>query len=274
LRILITGASGFVGWGLEEQYAGKFEVFAPSRVELDLLDAERVRGYLSRRRIDAVIHADTEHSNGAIGARPDLRQRNCRMFFNLVRNEHLFGGILFLSSSEVHDRARCRAKRAEDCSAAHVPSDNDGFAKCICAKATEAMERVYEVRLFGVFGPYEDWRVRFISKACCRAVWDMPVVIRQDVLFDYMDIVDLGWALEALSKRDLCHKHYNICTGRSFALSALAEKVVRISGKGLGIVIQRPGMGREYSGDNARMLDEIPRGHFRDMDGSIADLFR
>jgi GDP-L-fucose synthase len=54
----------------------------------------------------------------------------------------------------------------------------------------------------------------------------------------------------------------------------LAEKVVRVSGKSLGIVTQRPGMGREYSGDNARMLDEIPGFQFREMDESITRLYR
>jgi len=274
MKILITGGSGFIGRNLAEQYASRFEVLAPGRAELNLLNAETVRQYLKQHRFDIVIHAAVERSNRALPPAPNSVERNCRMFFNLARNERLFGRMLFLSSGAAYDRAHWRPKMAEDYFDAYVPSDDYGFSKYICAKAAEASERVYEVRLFGVFGPYEDWRIRFISNACCRAVWDMPVVIRQDALFDYLDVADLGWILEAFWKRNLCHKHYNVCTGRSFALSALAEKVVRVSGKGLGIVIQRQGMGREYSGDNARMVEEIPDCHFRDMDDSIAELYQ
>jgi GDP-L-fucose synthase len=274
MKVLITGGSGFVGRNLAEQYANRLEVLAPGRAELDLLDAEAVHQYLEQHRFNVVIHAAAEHSNRGLPAAPELLDRNCRMFFNLARNERLFGRMLFLSSGAVYDRAHCRPKMTEDYFDTHVPSDDYGFSKYICAKAIQATERVYEVRLLGVFGPYEDWRVRFISNACCRAVWDMPVAIRQDVLFDYLDVADLGWILEAFLEKDLRHKHYNVCTGRCFALSALAEKVVRVSGKSLGIVTQRPGMGREYSGDNARMLDEIPDCHFRDMNDSIAELYQ
>jgi GDP-L-fucose synthase len=136
------------------------------------------------------------------------------------------------------------------------------------------MERVYELRLFGVFGPHEDWQVRFISNACCRAVWDLPVVMRQNVFFDYLDVEDLGRILECFATRELGHKHYNVCTGLCFDLKTLAEKVVKASGKKLEIIIGNEGWGREYSGDNARMLEEIPDFHFREMDDSIERLYR
>src|ERR1035438_9460187 len=87
--------------------------------------------------------------------------------------------MFFLSSGAIYDRAHWHARMSEEDFDRHIPTDDYGFSKYICAKAVDGMERVTEVRLFGVFGPYEDWRVRFISKACCRAVWDMPVVIRQ-----------------------------------------------------------------------------------------------
>jgi GDP-L-fucose synthase len=274
MKVLITGGSGFIGRNLVEHYASRFEVLAPGRAELNLLDAETVHQYLQRHRFHVVVHAAAERSNRAVPAAPKLLERNCRMFFNLARNEHLFDRMFFLSSGAVYDRAHCRPKMAEDYFGAHVPSDDYGFSKYICAKAIQATGRVYDMRLFGVFGPHEEWRVRFISNACCRAVWDMPVLIRQDALFDYMDVADLGSILEAFFEKDLRHRHYNVCTGRSFALSALADKVVRISGKSLSIAIQRPGMGPEYSGDNARMLREMPGFHFRDMDDSIAELYR
>jgi len=273
VRILITGGTGFIGRNLTAHFAGRHEVLAPSRAELDLLDPEAVRAYLERHQFDAVIHAATERANRALGSAPGLFERNCRMFFNVARNSLTFGRMLFLSSGAVYDRAHWRPKLTEEDFDSHVPADDYGFSKYVCAHAVDGMGRVYELRLFGVFGPHEDWRVRFLSNACCRAVWDLPVVIRQNVFFDYLDVEDLGRILECFTAARLHHRHYNVCTGRALELKTLAERVVAASGKPLGIEIRNPGLGREYSGDNSRLLTEFPDFRFQNMDDSIARLY-
>ena len=273
MKLLITGGSGFVGRNLAEQYAGRHEVLAPSRSQLDLLDAVAVRDYLQAHRFDVVIHAATERSNRGMASGPDLLDRNCRMFFHLARNTSFYGRMLFLSSGAIYDRAYGQPGMKEEDFDRHIPADAYGFSKYICAKAIDGMEHVTEMRLFGVFGPHEDWRVRFLSNACCRAVWDMPVLIRQNVFFDYLDVDDLGWILEAFTRNKPRHKHYNVCTGRAFDLKTLAGMVVEASGKKLEIVIKNQGLGNEYSGDNARLLEEIPDFHFREMSESVERLY-
>ena len=274
MKILITGANGFIGRNLAAQFRVRHEVAAPARAELDLLSAEAVRGYLERHGFDAVIHAATERSNRRLGSGPELFGRNCRMFFNVARNAHAFGRMLFLSSGAVYDRAHGHPRILEDEFDAHVPADDYGFSKYVCAKALDAFERVSELRLFGVFGPHEDWEVRFLSNACCRAVWDMPIVLRQNVFFDYLDVADLGGVLERLLAKRLSHRHYNVCTGRPCDLKTLAAKVVAASGKPLEILVRHDGLGHEYSGDNTRLAGEIPDFRFRDMDDSITRLYR
>src|SRR5947209_1202863 len=242
-RILITGASGFIGRNLAEWFRAQeqgYAVEAPAREVLDLTDAGAVRAYLERRHFDIVIHAATDRSTRQLGAGPDLLNRNCRMFFNLARNAQAFGRMLFLSSGAVYDRAHWRPLLAEEDFDTHVPADDYGFSKYICAKAINGMERIYELRVFAVFGPHEDWQVRFISNACCRALWDIPLVIRQNVFFDYMDIEDLSRILACFATGRLRHRHYNICTGRAMELTALAEKILAVSGKDLEIRIRNP----------------------------------
>ena len=221
-----------------------------------------------------MIHAAINRSTRKLGSEPELLNRNCRMFFNLARNPQTFGRMLFLSSGAVYDRAHCHPRISEENFDRHVPADDYGFSKYICAKAAGAMDRVYELRLFGVFGAHEDWQVRFISNACCRTLFDMPVVMRQNVFFDYLDVEDLGRILECFAARKLGHKHYNICTGRTVDLKTLAGMVVAASGKDLHIEARNKGLGNEYSGDNTRMLSEIPGFQFRELDESIARLYR
>jgi UDP-glucose 4-epimerase len=274
VKVLVTGAGGFLGRNLGDSLRQQYDVFAPSRAELDLLDEDAVRRYLNQHHFDAVVHAATVRANRRIGAPPGLMQQNCRMFFNLARNSADFGKLLFLSSGAVYDRRSPVARVPETSFDRSVPSDTYGFSKYICAQHIAQSTNLFELRLFGIFGPHEDWEIRFISNACCRAVWDLPVVLKQNIRFDYLDVSDLAkvtrWFVEGQPR----HRAYNVCSGHAVDLTALARKVVRSSGKNLPIVVQQSGLGEEYSGDNRRLLEELPGFQFRPIDSSIDELYR
>ena len=274
MKVLLTGANGFLGRNLFEQLRRHYDVFPPSRTELDLLDDERVREYLRQHHFDVVVHAATVRANRRIGAPANLMQQNCRMFFNLARNAEAFGKLLFLSSGAVYDRRTPVARVSEASFDRSVPADPYGFSKYLCGQYISRSANLFDLRLFGVFGPYEDWEIRFLSNACCRAVWDLPVILKQNVRFDYLDVADLATLLRWFIENQPRHRAYNVCTGKAIDLVAFARKVVRISGKNLPIVVQEPGLGDEYSGDNRRLMEEIPGFQFRSPDVSLTYLYR
>jgi GDP-L-fucose synthase len=55
---------------------------------------------------------------------------------------------------------------------------------------------------------------------------------------------------------------------------SLAEMVVQAAGKPIEIQVKNEGLGREYSGDNSRLLAEVPDFQFRDMQQSVTWLYR
>jgi GDP-L-fucose synthase len=270
----VTGASGFLGSHIARELGKHYAVDAPTRAELDLLCEDSVRDYLARNSVDAIVHAASARANRLTGAPPDLLDQNCRMFFNLIRNRDAFGRFLFLGSGAVYDRRQPTIRIREECFDRQVPADPYGFSKYICARSIAESLDSFELRLFGVFGPYEDWRVRFLSNACCRVVWNLPVVIRQNVHFDYLSVEDLPqvirWFLEATPQ----HRAYNVCTGKTIDLLTIAQKIIAVSGKNLPITIKHDGLGPEYSGDNRRLGAEFPALRFRELDDSIAALYR
>ncbi len=202
-----------------------------------------------------------------------MLDRNCRMFFNLVRNQGRFGKMIHFGSGAEYDRVQLPARVREDYFDIRVPRDAYGFSKYICAKYIERSDRLIDLRLFGVFGAYEDYTVRFISNACCRALKGLPIVLRQDVVFDYLYIKDLVKITMWFIENNARHKAYNVCTGRPVALTELARVVARVSGRSPSVSVLTDGMGSEYSADNSRMLTEMSGYRFWDLEDSVRDLY-
>ena len=274
MRILITGGSGFIGRNLAEQLAGKYEVLSPSSAELDLLNEQGVREYLSAHRCDVVVHAATTRSNRRLGAPADMHDRNCRMFFNLVRNQGQFGKMIHFGSGPEYGGRRPPPRVREDYFDTQLPTDAYGFSKYICAKYIERAEHIVDLRLFGIFGPYEDYTVRFISNACCRVLKGLPIVIRQDVTFDYLYVKDLAPITSWFIENDARHRAYNVCTGKPVKLTELARMVAGVSGRNPDVSVMRDGLNDEYTGDNSRLIAEMGEYSFCDLSRAIAELYR
>ena len=82
-----------------------------------------------------------------------------------------------------------------------LPSDEHGLSKYVIARYLEELARQVgprsaELRLFGVFGRHEDYAIRFISNAICKALFDLPITLRQNRTFSYLYVDDLGPIVE------------------------------------------------------------------------------
>ncbi len=274
MNILVTGGSGFIGRNIVEYFKGGHTVLAPTHGELELTDEDAVRQYFSSHKIDIVIHSATKpgHRNAKDATR--LFHNNTRMFFNLARCAGSFQKMLVLSSGAIYDMRYYQPKMREEYFDTHVPDDEHGLSKYVCAKYLERTDNIVELRLFGVFGKYEDYAIRFISNAICKTLFDLPITLRQNRRFDYLFVDDLMPILEHFLFNKGEFSSYNVTPDHAVELKLLAEKVKSISKKNLPIVIAQDGMGMEYSGDNTRLHREMPTLVFAPIDIAIATLFR
>lgn len=274
MNILVTGGSGFIGRNVLESYlAQKHNIIAPEHKDLELLDEESVRIFFLGNRIDIVIHGAVKpgHRNAADPIR--LLDANTRMFFNIVRNSDRFKKMIFLSSGAVYDMRHYLPKMKEDYFDTHVPVDEHGFSKYIIAKYIRQMDNIVELRLFGVFGKYEDYAIRFISNAICKALFDLPITIKQNRFFDYLFIEDLIPVVDYFLHNSGKYKAYNVTPDHSASLHNIADKVQAISGKELPIIVREEGLGSEYSGDNGRLHEDIQGIGFTPIDKAIELLY-
>lgn len=273
MNLLITGGSGFIGRNLVEYYSQKHTVLAPSHAELDLLDEDKVRDFLLAHAIDVVVHGATKPGHRNADDPTNLVYSNTRMYFNLARSSHLFGKLIFLGSGAIYDMRHYRPKMAEEYFDEHVPADEHGFSKYIIASHMAHLDNAVELRLFGVFGKYEDYAIRFISNAICKTLFDLPVALRQNRYFDYLYINDLGPIIDFFMENEAEHKAYNVTPDQAVDLYSLAEMVVDASGKDLPILVGQDGLGPEYSGDNSRLRSEMPAVAFTPVAAAVRELY-
>jgi len=273
-KVLLTGGSGFIGKNiLESQLAEKYYLFAPTRNELNLTDDKSVKDYFSDKNFDAVIHAACKPGHRNAKDISNIFLQNSKMFFNLLQNQDRFEKLINIGSGAIYDTRNPLSKIPETFAGKNIPQDEHGFCKYVEGKIIEKSSNIVDLRVFGIFGKYEDYAIRFISNALCKAAFDLPITIKQNRKFDYIYVKDLMPILDYFIENNTEFNAYNITPDNSITLVELAEKVLRITGKNLPVIIAQKGMGPEYSGDNFRLKNEISSLSYTPIDEAITELY-
>ncbi len=273
MRILLTGGSGMTGRNLLEQMKDHYEILAPSHRELELLDEDAVGNFIKNNKIDVVVHAAIKPLHRNAENTNDLVKDNLKMFFNIARNSGHFKKMIYIGSGSIYDMRYYQPKMKEEYFDVHVPNDDTGLHKYVIAKYIENVNGIIELRVFGLFGKYEVYAIRFISNMICKVIFDLPLTMHQNRRFDYLYSKDLTKVVEYFIENDARYKAYNVTPDRSIDLYSLAQLVLRISGKDLPIIVAKEGMGAEYSGDNSRLREEIPGLEFTPIDKAVRELY-
>ncbi len=275
MKILLTGGSGFIGKNIQESFlAEKYQILAPSHPELDLSDQNCVNEYFDKNKIDIIIHAACKPGHRNAKDPSNIFYANTRMFYNLLNQKDKWQKMIMLGSGAVYNCLHYQPKMTEEYFGKHIPQDEHGFSRYVIAKQAEAFDNIYELRLFGVFGKYEDWQIRFISNAICKALFGLPITIKQNRKFDYIYVDDLMPILDYFIQNNPKNKVFNVTPDNSIELVSLAEIVKEISGKNLPVKISQIGLGIEYSGDNTKIKNEIKALNYTPISEAVEQLYK
>lgn len=275
-KILITGSTGFVGRNVKE-YLEKnpaYKVYAPVSRELDCIDETAVREYLEENQFDYVLHSAV-YGDGIDKSKDGTKvlEYNLRMFLNFRKCSRLYGKMYYFGSGAEYDKRYdiVSAKEAEI--GRTIPTDQYGLMKYTVGQMIEASENIYNFRLFGIFGKYEYYPVKFISNICCKAIKGLPFSIRQNVYFDYLWVDDFCRMLEFFLSHEPKYHSYNMVAGDKISLREICDIVNKITSREMSVYICRDGLGREYTASNERFLEEWPDFTYTTKEDAVRELY-
>lgn len=231
----------------------------PKRRQLDLLDEKKVQGYFLINSIDIVIHCAAIGGYGKHLYVQGMFYDNIRMFYNLVRCRKYYQRLINIGSGAVYDKRFPIIKIKETDFGKRIPNDEYGLYKYICSDYISKTDNMVDLRVFGLFGEGEDYRYRFISNALCRHMFHMPISVKQNVHFDYLDIQDFLKIIEYFLIHKPKYGAYNIGNGKTCNLISLANTINTVGGRRDEIFVAKKGYAHEYTCSNSRLLDEYTR---------------
>lgn len=275
MEILLTGGSGFIGKNLlESDLAKKHKIIAPSRAELDLTDGNSVAKFFANRKFDAVIHSAGKPGHRNAKDLSNIFYSDMRMFLNLLQNSGNYGKMIMLGSGAIYDQQFEIKKVKEEDYKLHLPKDEHALFRYVAADYAESLEKIIELRIFGIFGQYEDYAIRFISNAICKTLFNLPITIKQNRKFDYLYVKDLPCILDYFLSAFPRYKAYNVTPDVAVELLDLAKMIRGVAGKNISIVVEKSGLGMEYSGSNQRIKMDFPGYRLTPLTEAVERLYR
>lgn len=277
LKILITGASGFVGRNMKEylqRTTENYEIYTPSSKELNCIEETEVFHYLDKYHFDYILHfASYGDSIDKSKDGSKIFEYNMRIFLNFYKNSNLFGKMFYSGSGAEYDKRFDISDVAETQIGASLPIDQYGLMKYTIGELIEKSDNIYNFRLFGIFGKYEYYPVKFISNVCCKAIKNLPLTMRQNVYFDYLWVEDFCRILEYFLHHAPKYHTYNTVSGRKVSLEQICQIVLKISEKDLPVYICKEGLAKEYTASNARMMTELKHFEYTPIEDAIRQLY-
>jgi GDP-L-fucose synthase len=272
MKILLTGGNGFIGKNILEILKDKYEILAPRRSELNLLDSRSVFEYIKINRPELILHTAATGGNRKSNIQLDILKSNLIIFYNLLAAKEYFNRMIVFGSGAEYDKSQSLRLVNEKDFGRNIPEDEYGLAKFTMAKLAVGTDFITHLRFFGIFGKYEDFKTRFISNSICKALLNLPLTINQNVYFDYLYINDAAKVIDRIIENKPKDVFYNVGSGQRVDLLTIARMILEVTNKDLPIKIFKDGLNNEYTCDISKLKKEFPELEFIDLKEAIAKL--
>ena len=262
MKIFLTGSGGFIGRNILESLGDKYEFIHPRSRELNLMDDNAVNDFVKSTKPDLIIHSASAGVRITPDAtRDDVAVPNIKMFDNLARHVSKKCPMIVFGSGAEYDKSRPLESVSESDFGKSIPNDPYGYSKYMISKQIESMDNVLNMRIFGIYGKYEN-PTRFTSYAVSQNIRHLPIEINQNVVFQFLYINDFCNILDWFIKNRPGERFVNVCPDEKITLVELSNIVNQNSEYKSEIIVKTPGLNREYTGSNAKLHNIMPNLNF------------
>ncbi len=215
-NVLITGGNGYIARNLAPLLkAGGYNVFAPPRQVMDLLNPDNTMEQLEQFQPEFIIHTAVK------GGRRHTKDTWEDVFVPNVRMwEHLFRAnlqvvrphakIITLGSGAEYDRRWNIQYRTENTVKFEWPIDPYGLSKnIITRRVLEDLDDAYVLRLFGCFN-WDDDPSKFIIAGINNLKRGLPVEVHKNREFDYFYLDDIYTVIDYIIQTGTSHQNINL----------------------------------------------------------------
>ena len=256
-KIAILGANGFLGRNLYEYFSSKsnYQVFPFTRKDVDFTEADQLKSLIKRTTPDIIIHSAVSIENF---------ENNIRMYFALEEIASLTKRILIIGSGAEYLSSRYKPLMEETYfpTNSNPPKDIYSLSKYTISRLHQSLKttNIYNLRVFGIYGPYEDYQRRLISNNIVRHMHGLPLQYNRNISFDYLYITDFLSAIDRFL--DLVNPKfntYNLCIGKAYKFKHIMESIADVLClPKTSIILNNPEPTTyEYSGNSTLLEKEI-----------------
>lgn len=272
MNILLTGSGGFIGKNLKNYLGDKYDLLTPRSFELNLINESAVKEYFENNDIDFIIHCGSTGGARGIEDRDTTIEDNLAMVDNLLKYKKSETRVILFGSGAMYDKSRNLHKVNEVEIGNVIPKDLYGKSKMLIAEKIKDRKDVVCLNIFACYG-YGEKENRFPSYAINKVLAGENIEINQNVVFDYLFVEDMQRIVEYFIHKQPVSNIINITPTDSISLLEIAKIVNKFGEKEVKITINNPILNNEYTGDNSRLLREIPDFEFTTMADGLKKLY-
>ena len=231
-KIFLTGVSGFVGKSIFKKLSKKYDIYAPERKDLDLLNLNQLKVLISDQKFDWIINCAVK------GGRRTKKDTSEDFFNNIASLDNLLN---FVNSD-------CKLITFSSGAEFHKQNDFYGLSKKICSSIIKDKQNIKNLRIYNIFVEL-GMKDSFVYSTIEKALKKEDVVIWEDIEFDIYYIQDLINLIELLIENNTKEYQEIDCVYPiKYKLSDIATLIKELCESNSNIKIEKEGS-MSYTGN-------------------------
>jgi nucleoside-diphosphate-sugar epimerase len=231
-KIFLTGGSGFLGRSILAKLSKKYEIYAPTREELNLIEFDKLKSWIKDKKFDWIINCAVN------GGRRTKRDTSEDLYNNIASLDNLLN---FVNDD-------CKLITFSSGAEFYKQNDFYGLSKKICTYIIKHKNNVKNLRIYNLFGEL-GMKDSFVYSTIKKALRKEDIIIWEDIEFDVYYIQDLINLIELLIENNTKEYQEIDCVyPTKYKLSDIAALIKDLCKSSSNIKIEKQGS-TSYTGD-------------------------